>query len=118
MLTAVADVEAVAAAEQVAGGHAVDVEAVVAVVAAVADAEQVAGGHAVDVEAVVVVAALVEAGDLLVQLHLVVCMTDKCGSTTAYIVLHNSMDYYMLDIGSFKFLLPLKRGCLFRAIGK
>ena len=37
-----------------------------------------------------------------------VCMTGKCGSTTAYIVLHNSMDYYKLDIGSFLFLHPLK----------
>ena len=64
------------------------------------DAEQVA------VEVVVQAAA----GGLLVQLRLVVYTTDKCGSTTAYIVLHNSMDYYMLDIGSFKFLLPLKKG--------
>ncbi len=47
---------------------------------------------------------------VLVLLRLAAYMIDKCGSTTAYIVLHNSMDYYMLDIGSFKFLLPLKKG--------
>ncbi len=83
--------------------------AVVVVVQAVGvDAEQVA----------VVVVVQAAAGGLLVQLQLVVYTTDKCGSTTAYIVLHNSMDYYMLDIDSFIFLLPLKKGNPLWAIGK
>ena len=93
------------------------VAAVVAV--AVGVAEQAVGaavaGQVVDVVVVAAVAVvavvagvLVEADGPLVQLHLAAYMIDKCGSTTAYIVLHNSMDYYMLDIGSFKFLLPLK----------
>ena len=72
--------------------------------------EVVAVAVLVAVEVVAVdVAALAEAGDLLVLLRLVVCMTDKCGSTTAYIVLHNSMNYYKLDIGSLLFLHPSKR---------
>jgi len=53
-------------------------------------------------------AVLVEVVDLQVQQA--VYMPGKCGSTTAYIVLHNSMDYYKLDIGSFLIPPPLIRG--------
>ena len=86
------------------------------------DAEQVADAPVVVVvQALVAAAAVVDVqaavGGLLVLARLAAYMIDKCGSTTAYIVLHNSMDYYMLDIGSFKFLLPLRDYPL-RAIGK
>ncbi len=81
----------------------VDVEAVPAVieqadVVVVEQAVDVAAGVEADAPAVV---------DGLPDRQ-AVCMTGKCGSTTAYIVLHNSMDYYKLDIGSFLFLHPLK----------
>ena len=71
--------------------------AVVAVAVIAADVVEQAGA---DIAAGVVVLAA-EAGSLLVQPHPAVYMPGKCGSTTAYIVLHNSMDYCKLDIGSF-----------------
>ena len=59
----------------------------------------------------VVVAGAAHAADVAADLpgRQAVCMTGKCGSTTVDIVLHNSIDYYKLDIGSFLFLHPSKR---------
>ena len=73
----------------------------------VAHAEVVDVAEAVGVEQAVEVDAAVVAPDL--PGRRAVCMTGKCGSTTVDIVLHNSIDYYKLDIGSFLFLHPSKR---------
>ena len=59
----------------------------------------------------VVVADLPAGADTLLILRLAVYMPGKCGNTTADTVLHNSMDYYTLDIGSFHFLHPFGCNC-------
>ena len=85
----VADIVAVVdVAEQV---GAADVVAEVDVLAAEVDVVERAG----------VADVVAEADGLLVLLHLAVYTIDMCGSTTAYIPLQNSMDYYNLDIDSF-----------------
>ena len=95
VLVDVAEAVGVEQAVEVAGAAHVEVD-----VAGAVGAEQ-AVEHAVEVDAAGVVPDLPG--------RRAVCMTGKCGSTTVDIVLHNSIDYYKLDIGSFLFLHPSKR---------
>ena len=83
----------------------VEVEAVAGAAHVAEVAAGVGAAHAVGVD----VAEVAHAAATDLPDRQAVCMTGKCGSTTVDIVLHNSIDYYKLDIGSFLFLHPSKR---------